>query len=216
MKLTKKAAALLLAASLAVSVCATPVFAASNTSSNKGSTAPDATVVTYKVVSSYTWSIPTKIDFGENAGVNNTRKVFADQDKNAESNPATKDSDGTAPKVCVTENIIDVGKTLKISIDTAAAGVTYETAGSNADNFYVQSGSKKLYFTIELPYSGSMSPKKLDNTNSEVLKVPSGTNTGEKALTFKLEADKGGVDVAEMAGTYNGKVAFKSEVGDFT
>lgn len=210
--MTKKAAALLLAASLAVSVCAMPVFAASNTSSNKGSTAPDATVVTYKVVSSYTWSIPAKIDFGENAGVNNTRKVLADKDQNAESKPATKDSDGTAPKVCVTENIIDVGKKLKISIDTAAAGVTYETSSSN---FYVESNGKKLYFTIELPYSGSMSPKKLDDTNSEVLKVDSGTNTGNVNLTFKLEADKG-TGIAEMAGTYNGKVAFKSEVGDFT
>ena len=207
---------MLLAASLAVSMCATPVFAASNTSSNKGNIAPDATVVTYKVVSSYTWSIPAKIDFGENAGVNNTRKVFADQDKNADSKPATKDSDGTAPKVCVTENIIDVGKTLKISIDTAAADVTYETTGLKANNFYVQSGHKKLYFTISLPLSGSINNKKLDATNSEVLKVASGTNKGDVALTFELEADKGNDDIAEQAGTYNGKVAFKSEVGDFT
>lgn len=213
--MTKKAAALLLAASLAVSVCATPVFAASNTSSNKGSTAPDATVVTYKVVSSYTWSIPEKIDFGENAGVNNTRKVFADQDKNAGSVAATKDSDGTAPKVCVTENIIDVGKTLKISVDTAAAGVTYEKTSPNEGNFYVVSNGKKLYFTINLPLSGSINNKKLDATNSEVLKVYSGTNTGEVNLTFKLEADKGDNTIAEQAGTYNGKVAFKSEVGDF-
>ncbi len=213
MKLTKKAAALLLAASLAVSVCATPVFAASNESSNKGGTAPDATVVTYNVESSYTWSIPTKIDFGSNAGVNSTRKVFASEDKNATSKPATDNDNGTAPKVCVTENIIDVGKTLKISIDTAAAGVTYEATGSKANNFYVQSGEKKLYFTISLPLSGSISNKKLDSTNSEVLKVASGTNEGEVALTFELETAK---DDAEMAGTYNGKVAFKSEVGDFT
>ena len=212
--MTKKAAALLLAASLAVSMCATPVFAASNTSSNKGNVAPDATEVIYKVVSSYTWSIPAKIDFGENAGVNNTRKVFADQDENADSKPATKDSNGTAPKVCVTENIIDVGKTLKISIDTAAADVTYETTGFKADNFYVQSGYKKLYFTISLPLSGSINNKKLDATDSEVLKVASGTNKGDMALSFELEADKGD-DVAEQAGTYKGKVAFKSEVGDF-
>ena len=206
---------MLLAASLAVSMCATPVFAASNTSSNKGGTAPDATVVTYKVVSSYTWSIPAKIDFGENAGVNNTRKVFASEDKNAESQPATKDSNGTAPKVCVTENIIDVGKKLKISIDTTAAGVTYEKTSPNEGNFYVQSGHKKLYFTINLPFSGSIGPKKLDETNTEVLKVASGTNTGDVSLTFELEADKGDNTIAEQAGTYNGKVAFKSEVGDF-
>lgn len=215
MKLTKKAAALLLAASLAVSMCATPVFAVSNESSNNGGTAPDATVVTYKVESSYTWSIPAKIDFGKNAGVNKTRKVFASENKNAESTEATDTTPGTAPKVCVTKNIIDVGKTLKISIDTAASGVTYETTGSKANNFYVQSDSEKLYFTISLPLSGSIGPKKLDSTNSEVLKVYSGTNTGEVSLTFELETDKGDDSVAEKAGTYNGKVAFKSEVGDF-
>lgn len=213
--MTKKAAALLLAASLAVSVCATPVFAASNTSSNKGGTAPDATEVTYKVVSSYTWSIPAKIDFGQNAGVNNTRTVHADQDENAESQPATKDSNGTAPKVFVTENIIDVGKKLKISIDTSAAGVTYEKTTPNDGNFYVQSGTKKLYFTITKPYVGSVNITKLDETNAEVLKVDAGTNKGEQALVFKLEAVKGDNKIAEQAGTYNGKVAFKSEVGDF-
>lgn len=213
--MTKKAAAMLLAASLAVSMCATPVFAVSNESSNNGSTAPNATEVTYKVESSYTWSIPAKIDFGKNAGVGKTRTVAANKDKDAESTEATDDNSGTAPKVCVTKNVIPSGKTLKISIDTAASGVTYETTGTNANKFYVENDEDvKLYFTINLPYSGSIGNKILDSTNSEVLKVGSGTNTGSESLTFTLST---AVDVfdAERAGTYNGKVAFKSEVCDF-
>lgn len=207
---------MLLAASLAVSMCATPVFAASNTSSNKGGTAPDATEVTYKVESSYTWSIPAKIDFGENAGVGNTRTVLANQDKNAESQAATKDSDGTAPKVCVTENVIPSGKWLKISIDTAASGVTYDstiTDVANVYKFYVKSAENaKRYFSINKPISGSTVNPYLDSTNSLVLKVSSGTNKGDQELYFTLKAED--VLTAEEAGTYNGKVAFKSEVGN--
>lgn len=207
--MTKKAAALLLAASLAVSMCATPVFAASNTSGNSGSTAPDATEVTYKVVSRYTWSIPAKIDFGANAGVGKTRTVNADQDKDAESTEATNDTNGTAPKVCVTENVIPSGKTLKISIDTAAAGVTYDTTDNK---FYVKSAENaKLYFTINKPFSGSIGNKFLDSTNSEVLRVNAGANTEEQVLYFTLKTDDAPFD-AERAGIYKGKVAFKSEV----
>ena len=209
--MTKKAAALLLAASLAVSMCATPVFAASNESSNNGGTAPNATEVTYRVDSSYTWSIPAKIDFGANAGIKKTRTVAADQDKDAESTEATNTVDGTAPKVCVTENIIASGKTLKISIDTAASGVTYDTTDNK---FYVKNDENvKLYFTINKPFIGSISNKILDSTNSEVLKVSSGKNTDGQTLYFELKTED--LLEAEAAGTYNGKVAFKSEVGNF-
>ena len=214
--MTKKAAALLLAASLAVSMCATPVFAASNESSNNGSTAPNATDVIYRVDSSYTWSIPAKIDFGANAGVGQTRTVAADQGKDAESTPATNDTNGTAPKVCVTKNVIPSGKTLKISIDTAAPGVTYDstvTDVSNVYKFYVKSAENaKRYFSINKPLSGSIENKFLDSTNSMVLKVGSGMNEGNQELYFTLKAEDSS---AEEAGTYKGKVAFKSEVGDF-
>lgn len=87
-EVNKKAAALLLAASLAVSVCATPVFAAEN----MGSTSVDSTTVLggvttgntkvlYKVTESYQWSIPATIDFGENAGVGKTSRVDANMEK---------------------------------------------------------------------------------------------------------------------------------------
>lgn len=72
--MTKKAAALLLAASLAVSVCATPVFATGThgTEVSGNASTPNTkseTTVEYKVTEGYTWAIPATIDFGSNAGV---------------------------------------------------------------------------------------------------------------------------------------------------
>lgn len=205
--MTKKAAALLLAASLAVSVCATPVFAAdpSNTGSETETTAN--TDVTYKVDSKYTWSIPAKIDFGANAGVNKTRTVDANKGANDASTKATDDTNGTAPMVYVTENIIEPEKALKISIDTTSS--TFE----NGDGFYVGvQGTKtieKLYFKIAKPAKGGVAEEELDASKSEVLSVLSGTKTGEQALVFTLKTTTGEV---EKAGEYTGSIAFKSEV----
>lgn len=217
--MTKKAAALLLAASLAVSVCAMPVFATGagttpEMGSHEGSdtTTSANTVVTYKVDCSYTWSIPKKIDFGANAGVGKTRIVEAIADKNAENKAATDNGaagKGNVPKVCVTSNIIDDDKTLRISIDTTN-GTTYDEAQSK---FYVETTSntaQKLYFTIAKPADGAGSSMKLNATNSEVMSVPSGTNQKDQALEFKLTTTT--TDTAEKAGTYNGKVVFKSEL----
>lgn len=209
MKLTKKAAALLLAASLAVSVCATPVFAAnpSNTGSETETTAN--TDVTYKVDSKYTWSIPAKIDFGANAGVNKTRTVDANKGANDASTKATDDTNGTAPKVYVTENIIELEKALKISIDTASS--SFEQ-GSEKDFYVGVYGKKtieKLYFEIAKPAEGSNPKKVLTSGDSEVLSVPSGKKTGEQALVLTLKTTNGEV---EKAGAYTGTIAFKSEV----
>ena len=92
--MTKKAAALLLAASLAVSVCAMPVFADGGTTPATPNTheeikkddtteSSSSTTVEYKVTEGYTWAIPAKIDFGENAGFNKKRTVFASEEKMA-------------------------------------------------------------------------------------------------------------------------------------
>lgn len=230
MKLTKKAAALLLAASLAVSVCATPVFA-TGTTLNRGSTSVDNTKaaagiaagntnVYYKVTESYTWSIPATIDFGENAGVNNTSTVEAKLDKNVNGEQAKKAADntwkGTAPKVTVTENVIGVGKTLKIAIDT---GKNYPDSFDTTKNkFYVESefqkpGSQtpvyeKLYFTITKTAAGSTGTE-LNTANNEVMSVPAGTNAKEQALEFKLETT---TETAEKAGDYVGYVYFFSQL----
>lgn len=216
MKLTKKAAALLLAASLAVSVCATPVFAGggatgttpANPSETGNETNKEAnTDVTYTVDTKYTWTIPAKIDFGSNAGVGKTRTVKADKGANEASTAATDTTNGTAPKVCVTENIIEIEKALKISIDTASS--SFETG----NGFYVgvvgKKLTEKLYFKIAKPAEGGSQEKELTSGDSEVLSVPSGTKTGEQALVLTLKTTTGAV---EKAGEYTGTIAFKSEV----
>lgn len=210
MKLTKKAASLLLAASLAVSVCATPVFATDPSITGSETKTTADTNVTYTVDSKYTWSIPAKIDFGKNAGTNKERKVAANTEENVAGKAATNDDDGTAPKVCVTENIIAPEKALKISIDTASS--TFE-AGSGK-GFWVgvhgDTAIEKLYFTIHKLDKQNVSGEELGASKSEVLSVPSGTRTGEQALVLTLTTTT--TDTAEKAGAYTGSIAFKSEV----
>lgn len=207
MKLTKKVAALLLAASLAVSVCATPVFADGSEEGSNTKTSAN-TVVTYRVDCSYTWSVPAKIDFGANIGPNKSRIVEATADKNAESKAPTGyggDQNGSAPKVCVTSNIINDDKTLYISIDTStSSGTTYD---KDAGYFYVvtdTNAAQKLQFDIEKSNDDKWNP-----LTDPVLTVASGTNTDEQGLNFSLYTLNGS---AEKAGTYNGKVVFKSEL----
>ena len=228
MKLTKKAAALLLAASLTVSVCAMPVFA---DDPNMGSYEVNGQVagnkligtyntqVLYKVTESYTWTVPVTIDFGENAGVNNTSTVEAKLDGNQKGTKAEKDGTewkGTAPKVCVTKNIIGVNKNLQITIDTTTGGSYDDT-----DGFFVEAPEttkpgvtptkyEKLYFTITKPATATGGTEvKLSKTENKVLRVPSGTNTDEQELVFKLKTTS---KSAEMAGTYEGHVVFYSEI----
>lgn len=215
MKLTKKAAALLLAASLAVSVCATPVFA---TGYDMGSQKRDntntlgtsgivngSTNVYYKVTESYQWSVPITIDFGENAGANNTSTVNATLDENG---PGTKADagnkwKGTAPKVVVSKNVIDIGKKLQITVSTDY----YDN-----DEFYVLAGtSEKLHYTVTKLTPAGATGEKLTKDKNEVLSVDSGTNTAAQALEFKLKTAEG-VNAAEKAGNYTGVVVFQSKI----
>lgn len=217
----KKAAALLLAASLAVSVCATPVFAADpNMGSQEVNGAllagslrgSHTTNVLYKVTEGYTWTVPITIDFGEDAGVGNTSTVEAKLDNNKNGEQAKKSADntwkGTAPKVTVTKNVIGDGKKLQIVFDP-----TYldQTNGE----FYVATsgGAVKLYYTVTKPAPGGTG-EKLTKTNTVVLSVPSGTNTAEQELVFKLEtaANNAARNAAEKAGSYEGHVVFSSKI----
>lgn len=212
MKLTKKAAALLLAASLAVSVCATPVFAAdpakpSTTVSENDAKKEANTNVIYMVDSKYTWSIPAKIDFGSNAGVGKTRTVKANTAADVASKEATNTTDGTAPKVYVTENIIAPGSALKISIDTANSSYLN---GSFLVGVNEAKATEYLYFKIHKLANDGSSGDELNASKSEVLSVSSGTKTGEQALVFALKTTT--TDTAEKAGKYTGTIVFKSEV----
>ena len=182
--------------------------------------ATGTTSVFYKVTEKYTWSIPATIDFGVNAGVNNTSTVEAKLDKNVNGEMAEQKGTewkGTAPKVTVSENVIGVGKTLKIAIDM---GKNYADTFDIAKNkFYVETRKmteagpsvtdfEKLYFTITKTATGSTGTE-LNSKNDVVMSVPSGTNKGEQALEFKLETTK---ETAEKAGDYVGYVWFYSEL----
>lgn len=206
--MTKNAAALLLAASLAVSVCAMPVFATDPSITGSETKTTADTNVTYTVDSKYTWSIPAKIDFGANAGIKKTRTVKANAAENVAGTKATDTTDGTAPKVYVTENIIAPEKALKISIDTASS--TFD----NGNGFWVgvhgDTAIEKLYFKIHKLADDGNSGDELDASKSEVLSVSSGTKTGEQALVLTLKTTT--KDAAEKAGAYTGSIAFKSEV----
>lgn len=235
MKLTKKAAALLLAASLAVSVCATPVFAddpattpttpsmgsqkRDNTNAPGGSgTVTGSTNVYYKVTESYAWSVPATIDFGENAGANNTSTVNATLNEDGPGKKADADNQwkGTAPKVVVSKNVIGVGKRLQITFNTdyldkdgkfyvLASEVLASETTKPGD---AQAETQKLYFKIQ---KNDTDKTELTKTKNEVLSVPAGTNTAYQELVFTLTTAEGN-NAAEKAGSYTGAVVFKSEI----
>lgn len=222
--MTKKAAALLLAASLAVSVCATPVFATGVTTSDYvkpsttgATTSSGETKVTYKVESSYEWSIPAKIDFGKNAGVvsaneGKTRTVNATLDNTGATGPTEADTNnaGTATKVCILNNVIDVDKTLTISIsgtntyyDTTKGSFFITTADSAS-----ATGGQKLYYTVK---TNDTSATALNiTTNTKVVSADSGVVSTDKGLIFELNTKNDAT--AEKAGTYNGKLVFTASI----
>lgn len=216
--MTKKAASLLLAASLAVSVCATPVFATEMGSQTvEGALASGAgvghTQVRYKVTEKYTWSVPITIDFGENAGVGNTSTVEANLASGLPGTPAVKKGTewkGTAPRVEVIKNVIGVGKNLQITVDVGGNGTSFEN-----NQFYVETTDtkEKLYFTIAKPAATGGAKQELTGTDNVVLRVPSGTNTANQALVFELKTANG-INVAEKAGEYEGYVVFSSKIVD--
>lgn len=220
MKLTKKAAALLLAASLAVSVCATPVFATENMGSTPAKflagIGTGDTKVIYKVTESYAWSIPATIDFGENAGANNTSTVNATLKENGPGKKADNNGtgkwEGAAPKVVVSKNVIGIGKRLQITFNTTYLdkdnGKFYVLASETTKTGDEQAETQKLYFKIQ---KNDKDKTELTQKNNEVLSVDSGTDTAAQELVFTLTTADGD-NAAEKAGDYEGHVVFNSQI----
>lgn len=218
--MTKKAAALLLAASLAVSVCAMPVFAddPATTPSLPGTQATGAdgltTKVLYEVTGGYTWSVPALIDFGEDAGgKSQKRTVNATEAADKESTKATGTAEtagiaGTAPKVFVTKNVIAPGKTLKINLkaqDGNAFEVKTSKDGKEATLTYkVKTTAETIDGTPTTPYT----TKPVDAKGTDILALKAGKNTGDVALEFELTTAK---SKAEIAGKYEGNVVFVAD-----
>ena len=103
-KTMKKCSKNLLAAAAAAIMMVAPMvpataFAAdSAVEAAAGQNTEGSTNLKYEVTSSYTWTVPTEIDFGSNAGANQT---------------VTKENN----TVAVTKNVIAEGKKLSIGID---------------------------------------------------------------------------------------------------
>lgn len=211
--MTKKAAALLLAASLAVSVCAMPVFATGGTTtpSLPGTKDTGATGLTtkvlYEVTGGYTWSVPATINFGKDAGGGaQKRTVNATEDAETEITEAT-DTAGTAPKVFVTKNVIAPGKTLKINLkaDGNAFEVKTSEDGKEATLKYkVKTTAETIDGNQTTPYTA----KTVDATGTDILTLKAGKNTGDVALVFELTTAS---SKAEIAGKYEGNVVFVAD-----
>ena len=216
--MTKKAAALLLAASLAVSVCAMPVFATGTShgaeikkEDTTGSSSQ--TEVKYKVTEGYTWAIPATIDFGSNAGVKKTRTVDANQEKNGNYKKAETNIHGESGNVYVADCKLKPGTKLTISISSTT------TMYDDTDGFYVETTNStatinktaKVNYAI---YKGTVTDptsatadKRDTSTNSEILTLKAGKDNDKQDLTFILSTGD-----AEIAGEYTGTVAFAAAV----
>lgn len=185
--MTKKAAALLLAASLAVSVCATPVFAADKVvSSTTHSDLKDSAIVNveYKVETTYTWEIHADIDFGNAAGVNKE---------------VAKDSN----IVTVKANTIPENMKLKITVEGSGE---QDDAHENHKKFTIKNGDSG---TEVLGYKVAKEDTTEINPGDTVLEVRSGTPSGSATLKYTLHTT---TKDAEVAGTYKGTVTYTSEV----
>ena len=211
--MTKKAAALLLAASLAVSVCATPVFAEGSTTTGSlpgtetTGTTGLTTKVLYEVTGGYTWSVPATIDFGKDAGgKSQKRTVNATETAEKESTKATTTA-GTAPKVFVTKNVIAPGKSLKINLkaqdETAFKVKTSGTTAAELD-YTVKTTAETIDGTTTAGYTGTS----VVATGTKILELAAGKNTGDVALEFELTTTD---ETAEVAGKYEGKVVFTAD-----
>ncbi len=216
--MTKKAAALLLAASLAVSVCATPVFAAdashgAEIKKEDTTGSSSQTEVKYKVTEGYTWAIPATIDFGENAGLSKKRTVVADQGKNGGYSAANDTTDGSSGNVYVTGCRLKPGTKLTISISKTVTGASTDYEADRGFFVKTTNGTAKAKLYYEIYKEKVVSPatptpdNKLDNT-SQILELNAGTDADSQDLTFILTTGAEG----EIAGDYKGTVAFEAKV----
>ena len=137
------------------------------------------TNVKYSVDSNYSWEIHTTIDFGEDAGVNTTVDRTATL------------SDSMVAGVRVNSNVIPPDTRLDISL-------------ASSNDFKIVNGSTLLDYTVSKTNGGEQLL-----AGASVLQVPSGTNSANQPLYFKLRTQAG---TAEVAGTYNGTINYVAEI----
>lgn len=206
MKLTKKAAALLLAASLAVSVCATPVFAenapVTNNAGVQDSTIGEkieanninnpkqaCTQLKYTVTEGYTWSIPKDIVFDSDHGV-----TKADMTSSGE----------VTVKNCRLKN----GYNLKITI--AGNGGQYVTETTGGFKVKTKEGAE-LPYTVNVKKEGETAGHDVVS-DGQVLSIAAGKSETKADLTFTLKTYTTDPNAAETAGEYIGYAIFTAKV----
>lgn len=208
MKLTKNAAALLLAASLAVSVCATPVFAAdpkptdSNAAGVQNAGAKVTTPATeskawmelkYEVTEGYKWSIPANIDFGKDQG-------------NEDNDIVINGSSTGNPKctVTVSECKIKNGNTLYISMNGNGGG-----SGSTAGAFKLKDDNdQELLYQVHKVENPTNKSEVTAGADVVALGAGIAGTTTNLEFTLKTKLDSG---KSEKAGSYVGYAIFTAQ-----
>lgn len=201
--MTKKAAALLLAASLAVSVCATPVFAADppiNNGQHVQDTAGENVVTTtvgkqacmqlkYNVTEGYTWSIPADIDFGKD---NTTHGQLMYK----------------YGKVAVKDCTLRDGYTLKISV---AGNDGQYGMGTNHEFVIKTAEGAKLGYDVKPKEKSSLTDPSLYSGDT-VLSIAAGVDSKEQELEFSVNTEiDDDANAAEVAGEYIGYAIFTAK-----
>ena len=205
--MTKQAAALLLAASLAVSVCATPVFAAGTPPVQNGQNVQDETTgenitdpasgkkacmqLKYNVTEGYTWGIPADIDFGKDNGAwVGSQAIYRD---------------GTVfAKDCVLKN----GYTLKISV---AGNDGQYGMGTNHEFVIKTAEGAELGYSVKPKAKSGYADPSL-TPGSVILSIAAGEDHKEAKLQFGLDTEIDDDDnAAEKAGEYIGYAIFTAQ-----
>lgn len=203
MRLTKKAAALLVAATMIVSMGATPAFATQDSSfvnptniqtdsgtsvTAYGTAQSGYTKLTYEVTSGYTWSIPADVTFNNSNGVD-------------------QDTTGTTSKATVKVSNCKLPKGYTLNVTVKGDGTATSTGTTAANAFSIKSGEGQvLDYEIK---KGSESDAVAINGN--VLSVGAGTASSETTLSFTLKTKNTTVGAAEVAGNYTGYAIFTAQ-----
>lgn len=200
MRLTKKAAALLVAAAMVMSM-GTTVFAdetgngtgaddttpkttETGTADNNYETSLNTTVK-YEVTESYTWQIHSAIDFGK------TTAAAVSTDKTKSNN-----------EVKVSKSLLPNNTKLQIKIE-GAYKATKDDTSSSGFTIATDEGATRTY-TVTKPENTNV------NTGDVVLEVKAGVTEGSVNLTYTLQDVA--ANTAEKSGTYNGTVTYSAAV----
>lgn len=193
---------MLLAASLAVSMCATPVFAAPVTNgggvqnpalgekieeNNIGNPRQACTELKYTVTEGYTWSIPADIEF--------------DKDHTVAAENMSK-SDEVKAWNCRLKN------DYRLEITIAGNGGQYDKETTGGFKVKTAEGAT-LNYTVQ---KGTATHLTKVTSGEEILSVPAGLNKNDETLTFTLETHSDDTSAAEKAGTYIGYAIFTAKV----